>query len=90
MKKDEEMILRDTVIEVDLDRIAGNMRAIKAMVGEKTAVAGVVKADGYGHGAVGIAKTLMENGATLLAVATLSEAIELKEAYPDYPVLIMD
>lgn len=34
MKKDEEMILRDTVIEVDLDRIAGNMRAIKAMVGE--------------------------------------------------------
>ena len=61
MKKDEEMILRDTVIEVDLDRIAGNMRAIKAMVGEKTAVAGVVKADGYGHGAVGIAKTLMEN-----------------------------
>lgn len=59
MKKDEEMILRDTVIEVDLDRIAGNMRAIKAMVGEKTAVAGVVKADGYGHGAVGIAKTLM-------------------------------
>lgn len=31
----------------------------------------------------------MENGATLLAVATLSEAIELKEAYPDYPVLIM-
>lgn len=89
MKKDEEMILRDTVIEVDLDRIAGNMRAIKAMVGEKTAVAGVVKADGYGHGAVGIAKTLMENGATLLAVATLSEAIELKEAYPEYPVLIM-
>ena len=89
MKKDEEMILRDTVIEVDLDRIAGNMRAIKAMVGKKTAVAGVVKADGYGHGAVGIAKTLMENGATMLAVATLSEAIELKEAYPEYPVLIM-
>lgn len=89
MKRDEEMILRDTVIEVDLDRIAGNMRAIKAMVGEDIAVAGVVKADGYGHGAVGIAKTLMENGATLLAVATLSEAIELKEAYPDYPVLIM-
>lgn len=89
MKRDEEMILRDTVIEVDLDRIAGNMRAIKEMAGEKTAVAAVVKADGYGHGAVGIAKTLMENGASLLAVATLSEAIELKEAYPDYPVLIM-
>lgn len=89
MKTDEEMILRDTVIEVDLDRIAGNMRAIKEMAGEHTAVAAVVKADGYGHGAVGIAKTLMENGASLLAVATLSEAIELKKADPEYPVLIM-
>lgn len=85
----ETPILRDTVIEVDLDRIGGNMRQIKAMAGPRTEVAAVVKADGYGHGALGIAPALMENGAALLAVATLSEAVELKQAYPGYPVLIM-
>lgn len=85
----ETPVLRDTVIEVNLDRIAYNMRQIKAMAGPDTQVAAVVKADGYGHGALGIAPAAMENGASLLAVATLSEAIELKEAYPQYPVLVM-
>lgn len=82
-------IMRDTVVEVDLDRIAFNVRQIKAMAGPGTQVAAVVKADGYGHGALGIAPAIMENGACLLAVATLSEAVELKQAYPRYPVLIM-
>ena len=82
-------IMRDTVVEVDLDRIAFNVRQIKAMAGPGTQVAAVVKADGYGHGALGIAPAIMENGASLLAVATLSEAVELKQAYPGYPVLIM-
>lgn len=82
-------ILRDTVVTVDLDRIAFNVRQIKAMAGPSTQVAAVVKADGYGHGALGIAPTIMENGAGLLAVATLSEAVELKQAYPDYPMFIM-
>ena len=44
-------IMRDTVVEVDLDRIAFNVRQIKAMAGPGTQVAAVVKADGYGHGA---------------------------------------
>lgn len=82
-------IMRDTVVEVDLDRIAFNVRQIKAMAGPGTQVAAVVKADGYGHGALGIAPAIMENGACLLAVSTLSEAVELKQAYPGYPVLIM-
>ena len=46
-------IMRDTVVEVDLDRIAFNVRQIKAMAGPGTQVAAVVKADGYGHGAPG-------------------------------------
>ena len=62
-------IMRDTVVEVDLDRIAFNVRQIKAMAGPGTQVAAVVKADGYGHGALGIAPAIMENGACLLAVA---------------------
>ena len=44
-------IMRDTVVEVDLDRIAFNVRQIKAMAGPGIQVAAVVKADGYGHGA---------------------------------------
>ena len=82
-------IYRETVIEVNLDRIADNMKQIRAMVGKDVKIAAVVKANGYGHGAVGIAPAIMDNGGDLLCVAALSEAIELKEAYPQYPVLIM-
>ncbi len=85
----EYTLLSDTQILVDLDRIAGNMRAVKEMAGPHVTVAAVVKADGYGHGAAAIAPTLMENGAGLLAVANLAEALELKKSYPQYPVLIM-
>ena len=81
--------LRDTVIRVDLSAIAENMEHICQLVGKETAVAAVVKANGYGHGARAIAPTLIEHGATLLAVATLEEALELKQAFPDYPVLVM-
>lgn len=82
-------IYRETVIEVNLDRIAYNMEQIRAMVGKDVKIAAVVKANGYGHGALGIAPAIMEHGGDLLCVATLTEAIELKEAYPEYPVLIM-
>lgn len=82
-------IYRETVIEVSLGRIAENVKQIRAMVGKDVKIAAVVKANGYGHGAVGIAPAIMDNGGDLLCVAALSEAIELKEAYPQYPVLIM-
>lgn len=81
--------LRDTQIIVDTARIGKNMTLIKDMVGEDVEVMAVIKANGYGHGAVGIAPALMEAGAYALAVATLTEALELKEAYPEYPVFIM-
>lgn len=82
-------MLRDTVVQVNLKTISDNMEAICRMVGKGVAVMPVVKADGYGHGAVGIAPTLMEHGATGLAVATLTEALELRKKYKDYPVFIM-
>ena len=66
--------LRDTGIRVDLSAIAENMEHICQLVGKETAVAAVVKANGYGHGARAIAPTLIEHGAALLAVATLEEA----------------
>lgn len=84
-----ETILRDTIVEVDLSKIAFNMQSIKKMIGPDVAIAAVVKANAYGHGAVGIAKTLVENGADYLAVATLNEALEIRNNFKDYPIFIM-
>lgn len=81
--------VRDTQIIVDLGKIEKNMKLICDLVGSDVAVMPVIKANGYGHGAVGIAPTLMKAGAAYLAVATLSEALELREAYPDYPLFIL-
>jgi alanine racemase len=82
-------LLRDTIIEVNLDNIAYNMRKIKELVGRDVAIAAVVKADGYGLGAVNISPTIMENGADCLAVATLTEALELRNNYKNYKIMIM-
>ena len=84
-----DQIYRDTRIIVDLDQIAANMRAIKEMVGDEVAVMAVVKANAYGLGSLAIAPTLMENGASYLAVATLTEAIDLRSRYTDYPLFIL-
>ena len=46
--------MRDTLVEVNLDNIVLNIKNIKEMVGENVAIAAVVKANGYGHGASGI------------------------------------
>ena len=89
MNCNEKEVLRDTIVEINLSCLGSNIKMIKDMVGPDVALMAVVKANGYGHGAVGIAPTLMENGATYLAVATLTEALELKKVYPDYPVFIL-
>lgn len=82
-------LFRDTFLEINLDCIAFNLNQIRKAAPPGTCIAAVVKANAYGHGALGIAPTLMENGADLLAVATLSEALALKKRYPDFPVLIL-
>ncbi|CAK7077989.1 alanine racemase [Tissierella sp.] len=84
-----ELLLRDTFLEVNLNNIIYNMKNIKEMVGEEVAIAAVVKANGYGHGAVGVAQELMENGADYLAVATLTEALDLRRHFSDYKIFIM-
>lgn len=81
--------LRDTVVKVDLNELGRNMDLIAELCGPDVAIMPVIKANGYGLGAVGIAPTLMEHGAVYLAVATLTEALELREIYPDYPLLIL-
>lgn len=80
---------RDTVAEIDLDAIAFNLRSFRTWLPQTTQMMAVVKANAYGHGAVPVARTALTNGASFLGVATLDEAIELREAGIRAPVLVM-
>lgn len=81
--------LRPVWAEIHLDKLKHNIQEVRRVVKKDTLVCAVIKADGYGHGATVIAKTLLENGADRLAVATLSEAIELRKAGYEVPILIL-
>src|SRR2546422_987312 len=70
--------LRSTVADVDLDAIAANVRALRDRA--RADVIAVVKADAYGHGAEAVAEACFEAGAVMLAVATVEEAVALREA----------
>ena len=78
-----------TWAEINLDALAYNMRGIRKITDPHAKIMAVVKADAYGHGVVGCAKTLLENGADRFAVATLDEAIELRREFPDVPIMIL-
>ena len=76
-------------VEIDLDALKNNIREIRRVTSPSADVMAVVKADAYGHGAVIAAKTLLENGANHLCVATIDEAIELRDAGIDAKILIL-
>jgi len=75
--------------EVDLDAIAHNVREIRRITNKKSEIMGVVKADAYGHGVMEVVRTILENGATCLAVSMLDEAIQLRKNGIDVPILIL-
>lgn len=77
-------------VEVDLGAIRRNTRAIKAQLDRGTRLMCAVKADAYGHGAVPCAKAMLGAGADQLAVATVAEGIELRDAGLDRPILILN
>ncbi|MFA5524399.1 MAG: alanine racemase [Tissierellales bacterium] len=80
---------RPVWVEINLDNLGHNLREIRRLVGEEVIITSVIKADGYGHGAVAIAKTLLDNGSNRFAVATLSEAIELRKSGIKEDILIL-
>lgn len=81
--------MRNTWVEIDLDAIAHNLDEARRIIPKNTKIAAVLKANAYGHGAVRVAGTLLENKADCLAVACLSEALELRRHFPEAPVLVM-
>lgn len=76
-------------VEIDLAALADNVRQLKSLLSPKTALMAVVKADAYGHGAITVAQTVLQSGASWLGVATIPEGIELREAGIKAPILIL-
>lgn len=80
---------RPVWVEINLDNLAHNIKEVRKHTRKDSLVTAVVKANGYGHGSVEISNTFLENGADRLAVAILTEAIELRKANITHPILIL-
>ena len=80
---------RTAWLEIDLDRLTGNLAAIRGLLPDGVGVEPVVKADAYGHGATIVAAWLERAGATGLCVATLDEGLELRAAGVGLPILVL-
>lgn len=80
--------LRPVWAEIDLDAVRANVRAIVACAAP-AAVMAVVKADGYGHGSMSVARAALEAGATWLGVALVEEGVVLRDAGIDAPILVL-
>ncbi len=77
-----------TWAEINLDAYAHNIRELKRVTRPPARLMAVVKANGYGHGAVEVAREALQNGAQYLGVARINEAIPLREAGLGAPILI--
>lgn len=82
------MELSNTWVNIDLDAIGHNYLALQEKAGDAQMCA-VVKADAYGHGAVAVVKHLQTLGADFFAVSSVAEAVELRQAGVDDPILLL-
>jgi alanine racemase len=84
-----EVIRYRAWVEIDRYALQQNVRKVKALLAPKTELMAVIKADAYGHGAVKVANSVLEAGAQSLAIATIGEGIELREAGIVAPIMIL-
>ncbi len=77
------------VAEINLDAIEHNLASIRHHIPSSTKVCSVIKADGYGHGAIPLAKTLVDLGVDTFAVATCDEAMRLRKNGIDQMLLVL-
>lgn len=80
--------LRRTWAEIDLDALAYNYHQIRKATGPNVKFLGVVKGDGYGHGAIQVSRELVQLGADYLAVSSMDEAKELRVHGIQAPIMI--
>jgi alanine racemase len=77
-----------TRAEIDLEALAHNCRLLRERISPGAKLMAVVKADAYGHGLVPVSRVCVENGASFLGVACLTEAIRLRQAGIEAPILL--
>lgn len=76
-------------VEIDLGALSYNVQQLVQFLSPRTQLMAVVKADAYGHGAVTVAQTVLQSGASWLGVATVPEAIQLREGGIKAPIVIL-
>jgi alanine racemase len=86
-----DKLLRPTWVEISLSKLRHNYERVRGLASARPPrrVMAVVKADAYGHGAVPIAKSLAKCGVDWFGVATVEEAVELREAGIEQPILLL-
>jgi len=80
---------RPTWAEIDLKAVGYNVRQLKRLLARRTRLLAVVKANGYGHGAVAVSRLCLSAGAAALGVSSIEEAIVLREARIRSPILVL-
>jgi alanine racemase len=80
---------RQSWIEIDLGALKFNVKQLKGRLKNRTKLMAVIKADGYGHGAVAVANAALTSGAQWLGVATVPEAAELRSAGIVAPIMLL-
>jgi alanine racemase len=80
---------RPTVCYIDHESLRWNFRQIRSLLGSQVKILSMVKANGYGHGAPAVAKTLAAEGSDAFGVAILEEAIELRRHGITVPILVL-
>lgn len=81
--------LRPAWVEINTHAIENNARQLKKIIGDRTELMAMVKANGYGHGAIESARAALRGGATWLGVYAVGEAIELRDGGIDAPILVL-
>jgi alanine racemase len=77
------------VAEINLSALRHNYRALRSLLPQSASIFAVVKANGYGHGAVPVSRALVEEGARMFGVATVEEGVELRQSGIRSPVVVL-
>ena len=80
--------LRPAWVEINLNNLDFNIKNIKTKIGDREMI-GVIKADAYGHGSVKVAEVLRANGCKTFAIATIQEAITLRDAGAKEEIILL-
>jgi alanine racemase len=80
---------RDAWVEINLGTLEQNARAIRKLLPPHVSIMAIVKADAYGHGATMVLPILEASGVSMAGVASIDEAIQLRQAGLKLPVLVI-